>query len=103
MTNLNRWYDMVNDGDLYPTYTRDSWEVPEDGTVIWCTGWKQAKTIKPYGDGCHVVIDGETFHCMQLMGFLEKWEAAGHTWGIEGVEVEREQQINGWWTPVKTA
>lgn len=100
MTKLNRWFDMVNHGDTYETYTRDSWTIPEEGTEIWCTGWKRGQTIKPYGDGCHVVVSLTVYHCDELMSILENWEKDGHKWGIDSVEVEREQQIQGRWTPV---
>ncbi|GEM_PF-3302266 len=101
MTKLNKWYDMVNEGDIYSTYTRDSWTIPEEGTEIWCTGWKRGQTIKPYGDGCHVVVGYSTYHCDELMEILERWKQDGYEWGIEGVEMTREQQIHGRWTPVK--
>jgi hypothetical protein len=103
MTKLNKWFDMTNDGDLYPTYTRDSWEIPETGTDIWCTGWKRGQTIKPYGDGCHVVVGLSVYHCDELMGILERWEKDGFTWGIAGVKPTREQQISGHWTSVQIA
>lgn len=67
MTRLNKYYDMTNAGDLYPTYTRDSWEIPEAGTEIWCTGWSRGQTIKPAGDGCHVVVGFSVYHCDQLI------------------------------------
>ena len=100
-TKLNRWFNMTNEGDLYTTYTRDSWTVPEEGTEIWCTGWREKKTIKPYGEGCHVYVNGSVYHCDELMEILTRWEKDGYKWGIEGVTVEREQQIHGRWTPVK--
>ena len=100
MTELNKWFDMVNPGDLYPTYTRDSWEIPEEGTEIWCTGWQRGQTIKPYGDGCHVIVGTTVYHCDELMGIMERWERDGYTWGIEGVTVKREQQTGGRWRPV---
>lgn len=103
MTRLNKYYDMTNDGDLYPTYTRDSWEIPEAGTEIWCTGWSRGQTIKPAGDGCHVVVGFSVYHCDQLMDILKRQEADGHKWGIEGVTMKREQQISGRWTPVSIA
>lgn len=103
MTRLNKWYDMINDGGLYPTYTRDSWEIPDQGTEIWCTGWKRGQTIKPYGDGCHVIVGFSVYHCDELMSILDRWVSEGYTWGIEGVTVKREQRINGYWTPVKVA
>ena len=100
MTKLNRWFDMTNEGDTYPTYTRDSWEIPEAGTEIWCTGWKRGQTIKPCGDGCHVLVGFSTYHCDQLMEIMTQWEKDGHKWGIEGVNPTREQQIGGRWKPV---
>jgi hypothetical protein len=103
MTALNRWYDMTNEGDTYPTYTHDTWVIPEDGTEIWCTGWKRGQTIKPYGDGCHVLVGYSTYHCDQLMDILQNWERDGEKWGIEGIKMTREQQISGRWTPVKVA
>ncbi|MGE4284961.1 MAG: hypothetical protein AB7G87_14805 [Clostridia bacterium] len=101
MTRLNKWFDMTNEGEIYPTYTKDSWIIPEDGTEIWCTGWNRGQAIKPYGDGCHVIVGTEIYHCSQLMGILASWEAEGHTWGIEGVLPTREQKVSGYWKPVK--
>lgn len=101
MTKLNRWFDMINEGDFYPTYTRDSWEIPEDGTEIWCTGWQHGQTIKPYGDGCHVYLGYTVYHRDEIMEILTKWEKDGYTWGIDGVQPTREQQISGQWVPVK--
>jgi len=92
---------MTNEGDLYPTYTRDSWTIPEDGAVIWCNGWGKDKKIKPYGDGYHVYVNGCAYHCDELMEILTRWGNNGYKWGINGVNVEREQEINGRWTPVK--
>lgn len=100
MTGLNRWFDMTNLGDTYTTYTRDSWTIPEEGTEIWCTGWKRGQIIKPYGDGCHVVVGLAIYHCDEFMGILGRWEKEGHEWGIVGVEVKREQQVQGRWVPV---
>lgn len=100
-TKLTKFYDLQNDGDLYPTYTCDSWTIPEDGTEIWCTGWKRGQTIKPYGDGCHVVVSLSVYHCDQLMGILDKWSADGHKWGIVGVKMEREQNVSGRWVAVE--
>lgn len=102
MTKLTRWFDMVNEGDMYPTYTRDTWTIPEEGTEIWCTGWKRGQTIKPHGDGCHVIVGLTVYHCDELMGILTQWEADGHTWGIVGVSQHREQRINGYWEAVST-
>lgn len=101
-TKLNRWFDMVNDGDSYATYTRDSWTIPEDGTEVWCTGWKRGQTIKPYGDGCHVYVGYTVYHCDEFMSILTKWEQEGFAWGIDGVKREREQQVCGRWTPVES-
>lgn len=95
MTELNRWFD------LNGVYTRDSWEIPEDGTDIWCTGWPRGQTIKPYGDGCHVVVGLNVYHCAQLMDIMTRWEQDGYAWGVEGVKVRREQWINGRWMPVE--
>lgn len=100
MTKLSRWFDMINEGDLYSTYTRDSWEIPEQGSEIWCTGWKRGQTIKPYGDGCHVVVGFTVYHCDQLMDILTNLEKNGYEWGISGVEPTRKQQLNGRWTSV---
>ena len=100
MTKLNKWFDMVNVGDSHSTYTRDSWMIPEGGSTIWCTGWEKERTIKPYGDGCHVVVGTSVYHCDELMGVMERWERDGHTWGIRGVTATREQQIRGHWRPV---
>lgn len=100
-TKLNHWFNMVNEGELYETYTCDSWEIPENGTEIWCTGWKRGQTIKPYGDGCHVYVGFNVYHCDELVGILNEWKKEGHTWGIEGVEMVRNQNINGEWIPVK--
>lgn len=97
MTALKKWYDVTNEGDLYPTYTRDEWTIPEGGTEIWCTGWKRGQTIKPYGDGCHVIVGITTYHCDELMGIMQKWEKDGYEWGIEGVTLKRYQQKSGRW------
>jgi len=78
-TNLNKWHDVTNEGDMYETYTRDSWEIPEDGTEIWCTGWSRGQAIKPYGDGCHVIVGTTVYHCDELMGILDKWVNDGYT------------------------
>lgn len=101
MTRLNRWFDMVNDGDDHPTYTRDSWEIPEVGTEIWCTAWKRGQIIKPYGDGCHVLVGLAVYHCDEFMEILTRLEGEGYKWGMEGVQVKREQRIGGCWTPVE--
>jgi len=97
MTKLSRYSDMYEEGYLYSIYTCDSWEIPEEGTEIWCTGWKHGQTIKPYGDGCHVVVGFTSYHCDELMDILSNWERGGYTWGIEGVVMKRRQQINGNW------
>lgn len=101
-TELNHWHDVTNPGDSCATYTRDTWVIPENGTEIWCTAWKRGQTIKPYGDGCHVVVGPEVYHCDQLMGILQRQSAEGHTWGIDGVKPIREQRIGGWWMVVGT-
>lgn len=101
MTKLNRWFDIVNDGEMYSTYTCDFWEIPDDGTEIWCTGWKRGQTIKPYGDGCHVIVGMNVYHCDELMEILTRWEHDGETWGIEGVKAKRKQQIGGHWKSVE--
>ena len=95
MTNLNKWY-YDNDG----VYTRDTWSIPENGSEIWCTDWKHGQTIKPYGDGCHVVVGFSVYHCDELMGILDDLERRGNEWGIEGVKMTREQQICGRWVPL---
>lgn len=97
MTILSKWHDITNPGDPYPTYTHDSWKIPEEGTEVWCTGWKRGQTIKPYCDGCHVVVGLTVYHCDEFMGILDRWADDGHTWGIEGVTMIREQRINGCW------
>lgn len=102
VTRLNRWFDMTNPGESCETYTRDSWEIPEAGTEIWCGGWNRGQAIKPYGDGAHIVVGSSVYHCDELMGILSKWEKEGYMWGIEGVLPTREQQINGRWTAVET-
>ena len=101
MTKLNHWFDMVNEGETHPTYTRDSWVIPEEGAKIWCSGWKNSKIIKPYGEGCHVYVNSSVYHCDELVEILNEWKKDGHTWGIEGVEMVRNQNINGEWIPVK--
>lgn len=95
-TCLNRWYN-----DKNGVYTRDTWEVPEAGTEIWCTGWSRGQHIEPYGDGYHVRVGFSVYHCDQLMEILEKNENDGYTWGMENVKPTREQQINGRWKPVE--
>ena len=101
MTYLNKWHDVTNEGDSFPTYTRDTWLVPEEGTEIWCTGWSRGQTIKPYGDGHHVLVGLSVYHCDEIMGILMQREKEGETWGIEGVTMTREQRIDGHWTKVK--
>lgn len=97
-TKLNKWYNDANG-----IYTRDTWEIPADGTEIWCTGWKRGQTIKPYGDGCHVYVGYSVYHCDELMEILDRWEKDGYQWGIDGVKMSREQHVHGQWIPVKTA
>lgn len=88
-----------NDGeDLI--FTRDSWTIPDEGTEIWCTGWMRGQTIKPYGDGYHVIMGLTIYHCNVLMDILTKWEQDGYKWGIEGTNPKREQLINGHWISV---
>lgn len=99
-TMLNRWFEMVNEGDSYPTYTRDSWLIPEDGTEVWCTAWKRGQTLKPYGDGCHIVVGLTVYHCDEFMEILTRLEKEGYNWGIVGVAPTREQRINGNWKSV---
>lgn len=102
-TKLSRYYDAINDGDYRETYTHDSWTIPDEGTEIWCTAWKHGQTIKPYGDGCHVVVGCSVYHCDEFMEILERLERGGHSWGIDGVKMEREQQISGRWVLVALA
>jgi len=92
---------MTNPGEDYKTYTRDTWEIPEAGTEIWCTGWKRGQTLKPYGDGAHVVAGLSVYHCDELMGIMTNWEKDGDKWGIDGVKPSREQLINGRWIAVE--
>jgi len=99
LTNQNKWHDIVNLGNTYPTYTRDTWNIPEEGTEVWCNAWKRGQTIRPYGDGCHVIVGLTPYHCDEFMGILLRLEKEGYTWGI-GTEMVREQQINGHWQKV---
>ena len=101
MTQLNRWYYTENEGASQSVYTRDTWIIPDEGTEIWCTAWTRAQRIKPYGDGCHVVVELTVYHCDQFMEILDRLENEGYKWGIDGVRPSREQYINGGWTPVK--
>jgi len=94
MTRLNKWFDVSG------IYTRDTWEIPDEGTEIWCTGWPRGQQIKPYGDGCHVIVGLTVYHCDELMSILDRWSADGHSWGIVGITPKREQQIGGRWVPV---
>ncbi|MDD3881865.1 MAG: hypothetical protein PHI27_06400 [Eubacteriales bacterium] len=100
-TQLRRYHDVINAGDTHKTYTCDSWAIPDAGTEIWCTGWKRGQTIKPYGDGCHVIVGCSVYHCDQLLEILERLERDGYTWGIEGVKIEREQQLSGRWVRIE--
>lgn len=100
MTSLNKWYYRPDNDGIGTIYTRDTWVIPEEGTEIWCTGWKRGQTIKPYGDGCHVIVGISVYHCDELMGILDRWVSEGHRWGIDGVKVQREQQVDGRWAPV---
>ena len=102
-TMLRRWHYVENPGKDHKTYTCDSWTIPDEGTGIWCTGWKHGQTIKPYGDGAHVVVGLSPYHCDELMGILRNWECGGETWGIEGVKMVREQLIAGQWRRVEVA
>ena len=97
MTSLNKWHH------LNGVYTRDSWTIPEEGTDVWCSGWKRGQTIKPYGDGCHIIVGLTVYHCDEFMGILDMWTSEGHTWGIAGVQMEREQKIGGYWSRVDIA
>lgn len=98
MTKLTRYFDMTNEGELYPTYTRDEWEIPEGGTEIWCTGWPRGQTISPYdGDPCHVYVSFTCYHVDQLMEIMDHWEKDGHTWGIANVIPKRYQQKGARW------
>ena len=97
MTKLNRWYYL--DG----VYTRDTGTIPEEGTDVWCVAWPRGQRIKPYGDGYHVVVGINVFHCDEFMGILERNERDGYEWGIDGVTLQREQMINGRWVPVVTS
>lgn len=60
-----------------------SWEIPETGAEIWCTLWKRGQEIKPYGDGCHVVIGFTVYHCDELVELMKQKEKDGFTWGID--------------------
>jgi hypothetical protein len=102
-TTLNKWYDIINDGDLYPTYTRDSWQIPADGAVLCCPCFTQVNLIVPYGDGVHVRIGNITYHKDEIIGILEKLHKDnGCAWSIDGVQMIREQRINGRWQKVDT-
>ena len=99
-TFLTRWHYVRNEEYTELIYTRDSWEVPSEGTDIWCTAWKRGQTIKPYGDSAHIFVGLEIYHVDQLMKILEGWASIGHTWGMDGVVMERAQRINNKWTDV---
>ena len=100
-TILNKWHDIQNEDDLYPIYTRDSWEIPADGAVIRCPCFSQVNIIKPYGDGMHVFVGSTIYHVDEIMGILEKRHTEnGCAWSIEGVTMTREQRINGHWKSV---
>jgi hypothetical protein len=94
ISELKKWYDKINDGDTYPTYTRDSWIIPENGAELWCKAWDGTRTIKPYGDGCHVMVAGTCYHCDQIVELLEK---SDYEWGIVGITMVREQFVDGRW------
>jgi len=100
MTILAKYYDMFNEGNMYPTYTKDFWIIPEEGTEIWCTYWKRGQHIKPYGDTCHVVVGTTIYHKDELMSILLRNEKDGYSWGLDGVTMIREQKINGYWQTV---
>ena len=100
-THLSKYFEMTNPGEIYATYTCDEWQVPEAGAEIWCSGWRQRKTIKPHGDGYHVDVGGSCYHCDELMEILMGLEHDGYTWGIDGVSQRRRQQINGNWKSVE--
>jgi len=101
-TTLNKWYDIINDGDTYPTYTRDSWEIPTDGAEVHCPCFSQINIIRPYGDGVHVYVGNVVYHKDEIMGILEKRHSKnGCAWSIEGVPMTREQRINGHWKKVE--
>jgi hypothetical protein len=100
-TTLNKWYDVTNEGDLYPTYTRDTWEIPEEGTEVWCTLWPRGQTIKPYGDGAHITVGLTVYHCDEFMGILLRNEKEGYPWGLEGITMTREQRNGGEWRKVE--
>lgn len=99
-TALKKWFDLQAEGSLYPVYTCDSWTIPEEGTEIWCTGWPRGQTIKPYGDGCHIVVGLSVYHCDEFMSILDRRTAEGHKWGIVGVNMERSQRLGGYWKKV---
>jgi hypothetical protein len=97
MANLNKWYDDENG-----VYTRDTWAIPAEGTEIWATWWSRGQTIKPMGGGCHVLVGSCCYHCDELMGILlKRAEEYSGTWGIDGVEMTREQKIGGYWKKVE--
>lgn len=96
ITALNKWYDDENG-----VYTRDTWIIPETGTEVWCTGWKRGQTIKPYGDGAHIIVGLTVYHCDEFMSILNKWVKDGEKWGLDGVSMSREQRIDGYWKKVK--
>ena len=95
MANLNKWHDVNG------VYTRDTWTIPAEGTEIWCTAWSRGQTIKPMDGGCHVLIGFTCYHCNEIMGILLRQEKEGYTWGVVGVEMTREQRINGYWQKVE--
>lgn len=98
-TYLTKWYEMPHQRTLSPISERAMWEIPEDGAEIWCTAWPRGQVIKPYGDGCHVVVGLSVYHCDELMGILMTHERDGSTWGINGVRPKIEQKVNGVWVP----
>jgi len=99
-TQLSRYHDVINVGDKRPTWTHDSWEIPEGGTDVWCTAWKRGQSIKPYGDEAHVIVGLSVYHRDEFMEILMADEKAGYAWGVEGVAMVREQLIHGRWQKV---
>ena len=89
--------------DKVGIYTCDIWEIPDEGTEIWCTGWSRGQTIIPYGHGdCyHVNVGFSCYHCDQLIDIMLKWEQDGYKWGVENVNPSREQFIDGYWKKVE--
>ena len=100
-TILSKWHDIQGENELYPVYTRDSWELPEDGAMLHCPCFTKINIIRPYGDGCHVYVGTTVYHKDEILGILEKRHTGnGCSWSIEGVSMTREQYINGQWKKV---